>query len=255
MPNESDRIKQKSKEYPAISFDEAVSFVMKFRDFPLRQVIKKEVAAKEFKVKPTTKSFTYSVSAAKQFGLISVKGQTFTLTENAYRIIRPTETEDAICKLKLDCIKGPTLYGELIKQYEGRRLPELETLKNVLITYYSILPVVVDTAAKKFIESVNQVGAVEDGILVFEKENHADVSQSATTDKKTDNLTAQDALTPAESAGNLLSCDEFAAPLIIPFGDKRRAVLYMPIEAEKDEAKYVIEMIKLMFDRVYKVSQ
>ena len=48
--------------------------------------------------------------------------------------------------------------------------------------------------------------------------------------------------------------DEFAAPLNISFGDKRRAMLYMPIDATKEDAEYVRDMISLMFKRVYKVE-
>mgnify|MGYP000529850617 FL=1 len=48
--------------------------------------------------------------------------------------------------------------------------------------------------------------------------------------------------------------EEFAAPLNISFGDKRRAILYMPIDATRDDAEYVKAMIALMFKKVYGVE-
>ena len=41
----------------------------------------------------------------------------------------------------------------------------------------------------------------------------------------------------------------------ISFGDERRAILYMPIGANKEDAVYVKDMISLMFKRVYGVLE
>lgn len=256
MSEELKKSRPKSKEYPAISINQAIDFVRKYKNFPVGKPIKYEVAAKECKVSANTKSFRYSISSAKQFGLISTStGQTFMLLETAHRLVRPTESEVALNKLKKQCFASPSLYKELISQYEGQGLPPSTTLENVLVTYHSITSAAAKVAAQKFLESVEEVGAVRDGILCLSDEQESESEISSQTDSKSDEAQSDNFL-PEEGVDILATQPEgeFAAPLNIPFGDKRRAVLYMPLDATKEDAEYVQEMIALMFKRVYKVD-
>ena len=63
--------KPKSREYPAVTLDAAVAFVEKFRDYPQNKPISYDVAAETCGVKATTNSFKYTLSSARQYGLIS----------------------------------------------------------------------------------------------------------------------------------------------------------------------------------------
>lgn len=263
MDNQERATKPRSKEYPAVKLEEAISFVAKFKDFPTGKPIGYAAAAKECGVSPSTKSFRYTISAAKQFGLISTSaGSTLTLLEPAYRFVRPTESDAALQQLKLACFRSPNLYGELIEEYQGRSLPPTGTIENLLVNYHSIMPTVAKKAAQVFVDTANEVGAIQNGILCLDVAADAPPAPAAAAGKGEESPTAQAEMpsrgTHAQdmaSSGMLVpESGDFAAPLNIPFGDKRRAVLYLPIDATKEDAEYVRDMIDLMLKRVYKVD-
>lgn len=248
------KTKVKSREYPAVTLAAAIAFIEKLKDYPLNKPISYETAAGVCGVKITTNSFKYTLSAAKQYGLISTSaGKTITLLEPAKQFARPTKSQEELRLLKIECFKTPKLYAELIKEYEGQSLPQQQTLENILVNQYSILPVVAKGAAATFITNANDLSVVQSGILdlAIESDGHEK------SEEKTDEMTADSGSKAKEivpfaeiAAGG----EEFAAPLNIPFGDKRRAVLYMPMDATKEDAEYVRDMISLMLKRVYKVE-
>ena len=255
MDTKVKKSKPKSKEYPAYTLGKAIEFVSKFKDFPQNKPIAYDVAAKECNVSATTKSFGYTLSAARQYGLIATSaGRSFTLLPVATRLIRPTETNDALQALKVECFSNPKLHSELISTYSGKSIPALATLENVLITYHGILPVAAKKAAETFIDAANEVGVVQNGILNLDIDPVEEHDEPATSE--TENETPNVESTPREDPPitNLTLSDEFASPLNISFGDKRRAVLYMPIDATPDDAEYVKAMIALMFKKVYGVE-
>lgn len=245
--------KPKSREYPAVTLSDTIAFVEKLRDYPQNKPISYESAATACGVKPTTNSFKYTLSSARQYGLIATSaGKTFTLLEPAKQFARPTKSQEELRLLKVGCFKSPKLYAELIQEYEGQSLPQQQTLENILINQYSILPAVAKGAATTFITNATEIGVVQSGVLDLSAEEGATAAseEKPTADTHSD-VTGKDATPigdfPVEGV-------EFAAPLNIPFGDKRRAVLYMPIDATKEDAEYVKDMISLMFKRVYKVD-
>lgn len=248
------KTKPKSREYPAVTLSDAIAFVEKLKDYPQNKPISYESAASACGVKISTNSFKYTLSSAKQYGLIATSvGKTITLLEPAKQFARPTKSQEELRLLKVECFKSPKLYAELIQEYEGQSLPQQQTLENILISQYSILPAVAKGAATTFITNATDIGIVQSGILDLSvEESVADkVEEKLITDTKVSDIAGKDTALiedlPSEGTG-------FAAPLNIPFGDKRRAVLYMPMDATKEDAEYVRDMISLMFKRVYKVD-
>lgn len=246
--------KPKSREYPAVTLDAAVAFVEKFRDYPQNKPISYDVAAETCGVKATTNSFKYTLSSARQYGLISTSsGKTISFLEPARRFARPTEGASELQALKFECFKAPKLYAELISEYTGQSIPQPQTLENILVNHYGILPAVAKVAATTFIKTAAEIGAVKNGILDLTPE----ISQmSSDTAEKEADVTHCNIATSALDTENVLQPlnEEFAAPLNISFGDKRRAILYMPIDATRDDAEYVKAMIALMFKKVYGVE-
>lgn len=255
MDAKEKKSKLKSKDYPAYTLEKAIEFVSKFKDFPPNKPIGYDVAAKECNVSATTKSFVYILSAARQYGLIATStGRSFTLLPAATRLIRPTETSGALQLLKVECFSNPKLYSELISSYSGKSVPAPSTLENVLVTYHGILPAVAKKAAQTFIDTANEVGVVQNGILNIDIELIEERDESATPEEKNKAPNTELILEEIPPATDLTPVDKFAAPLNISFGDKRRAILYMPIDATPDDAEYVKAMIALMFKKVYGVE-
>lgn len=263
MEAQEKKSKPKSKEYPAVRLEEALTFVANFKDYPTGKPIGYAAAAKECGVSPSTKSFRYTISTAKQFGLlVTSAGLTFTLLETAYRLVRPTESDATLQELKLKCFCNPKLYGELIEEYKGRSIPPVGTIENLLVNYHSIMPSAAKKAAQVFVDTANEVGAIQNGVLCLEiSENEApirneiDDKNNETPEGQTEDMPKDTHLRNEASVEMpVLGGSDFAAPLNIPFGDKRRAVLYLPIDATKEDAEYVRDMISLMLKRVYKVE-
>lgn len=253
MSAEEKKTKQKSKEYPAVTLEQAIDFTRRFKDYPKSKPISYETAAKECGVSVGTKSFRYTISSAKQFGLLSTStGLTFTLLEPAYRLIRPTESDSVIKALKTECFSSPKLYASLINNYLGKSLPPVGTLENLLVNSYQIAPAVAKGAAQRFIESATELGVVQNGVLCLDSNSDDDTLAQSISDNGELSADAEEKDRSDDFPIEVNS--EFAAPLNISFGDKRRAILYMPIDATTEDAEYVKDMIALMFKRVYKVN-
>ena len=255
MNDTEKKSKPKSKEYPAVTLSDAIAFIEKLKDYPLNKPISYDAAATTQGVKSTTNSFKYTLSAAKQYGLISTAtGKTITLLEPAKQFARPTKSPEELRLLKVECFKSPKLYAELIKEYEGQSLPQPQILENILINQYSILPSVAKDAATTFINNANDIGVIQSGILDLSLEN-SNIETSG-SNSCVEEASHEEDLNESMASTDLPPVgDEFAAPLNISFGDKRRAMLYMPIDASKEDAEYVREMINLMLKRVYKVDE
>lgn len=246
--------KPKSREYPAVTLDAAIAFVEKFRDYPQNKPVSYDVAADTCGVKATTKSFKYTLSSARQYGLISTSsGKTISFLEPARRFTRPTEGAAELQALKFECFKSPKLYSELISAYAGQSIPPLKTLENILVNQYGILPIVAKVAADTFIKTAAEIGAVQNGILDLTPEVSQVSSDNAAKEAVVDSCSTAILAPDAENALQATN-EEFAAPLNISFGNKRRAILSMPIDATKEDAEYVKAMIALMFQKVYGVE-
>jgi len=246
MEKKKPEYKGKSKEYPANTLNQAIEFLMKLKDYPHDKPIAYSIAANEIGVSATTKSFTYLLSSARQYGLITTSsGKTLKILENARRLIRPTESEYIINELKKECFNTPKLYIELIQQYNEQSLPPLETLINVLINFHGILVKAAKSAAQTFIDTAFEVGVAQNGVLVFNMTSEPSANGDNDVEDKQESSGPADIDTiGAESEG-------YDAPLSIPFGEKKKAMLYMPIGVDKEDAEYALEMIKLMFKKVY----
>ena len=121
MENQEKKTRIKSKEYPAITLNQAIEFIEKLKDLPMSKPISYELAASTIGVSANTKSFRYAISAAKQYGLISTSsGNKIAFLEPAKKLLFPTEDAISISKIKFQCFTAPKIYSELIQEYEGK---------------------------------------------------------------------------------------------------------------------------------------
>lgn len=250
MENTTNKIsKNRSKAYPAYSLNEALNFLEKFIDYPMHRPISIETASKEIGINSKTKSFTYKISTAKQFGLITIiKGTGFCITEIGYKIIRPTEPEEEIQKYKINCFKLPPLYEKLISDYNGKSIPTSKIFENILMNNYGITPNVANLVASKFIETANELGVILNGILDLEnpiKSNNKETNENLVSDANNvdTNLEKEEADALGEDS-----------KLVIPMNNNRSAKLIMPQNVEKKEAEYVLQMINIMFKQLYDLN-
>jgi len=252
MTEETKKIKARSKEYPAFTLNQAIDFVKLIVDYPKNRSISYEYAAKEMGVKADTKSFRYMISSARQYGLLSTSsGNALSLSESAHRLARPFEDEETILSLKKQCFETPKLYRDLISIYKEKSIPDVDRLSNMLVNSQGIVSNVATTAAQVFIDTANEVGAIKSGILILENEMNSVNPPASEEQADSVNPTSRECMPSSE----LMVKEGFDAPLSIPFGEQKKAVLYMPLNVEKNDAEYALAMIRMMFKKVYGVDE
>ena len=161
--------KLRSREYPAFTLNETIEFVLSLADLIMLQSISYEAVAKQMNVSATTNSFKGKISAARQFGLVATSsGGTMSFLSAAKTFAFPTGTNDDIAQLKLQCFSTPKLYSELLNLYKDKPIPAQKSLENILTTRFGITSSAKEIAAKTFIETANEVGAVVGGILTLD---------------------------------------------------------------------------------------
>jgi len=246
----------RSREYPAISLNQAIDYIMKIKSYPPNKPIAYSILANEHGLRNTsTRSFAYAVSTARQFGLITVSGQTLTLTDNARLILYPTNDDPtAILGAKMDCFKKPNIYAELINDYNNRSLPSQSILENLLVTQHGIIDSVKGEAATAFLASANDAGAIVNGVFSvdvdFNEDNTVEnisVEQNITKTSQQEKPNVTSATIEKESTN--LSGQRV---LNIPIADKADAKLYIPSDITLDDVEYIKSMIDLMLKNYVK---
>lgn len=140
--------------YPPVDIDEALKFAEIIDKLGGRN-ISEPTLLKELELNTKTKSFWAKTAGAKQFGLITADGKTYTLTDRASLLLRP-KSENERKNLLIETFLTPELYKNLYERFQEKPIPD--TLPNILHHDYSMNKNVSKDAAKAFIESAQFVG-------------------------------------------------------------------------------------------------
>lgn len=242
----------RSKQYPAVSLDTVINFLSKLKSFPAGKPIAYESVAEAVHVSTTTKSFKYTISAAKQFGLISVTNQKVTLNKLAEGILYPTGD---IADLKRQCFLLPTIYQELANDYDGKALPPQDILENILVSQHGIAPKAKKIAAQAFLDTVAEIDVIEDGMLKITtasaNTNSHEAKENSNNLSSDSNIHPQNQEDRVDNEDKDLVDDHGYEKLVVPFGQQKPAVLYVPNDIVGEDAQYLHDMISLMFKRLY----
>ncbi len=108
-----------------------------------------------------TNTFSARLSAARQFGLLSLTGDGYALTPLAREILHPVDPS-GLGRLHRQALLKPPLYAELAERLAGKRVPDAEILGNVLYHNHQIIASAKRQAAEAFLESARFAGALGD---------------------------------------------------------------------------------------------
>ncbi len=112
-----------------------------------------------------TNTFSARLSAARQFGLLVLKDEGYSLTPLARSILHPVDPAE-LPRLHRQALLDPPLYADLAAQFADKRLPEANILGNVLYHNYQIIASAKQSAAEAFLESARFAGALaEDNVF------------------------------------------------------------------------------------------
>jgi hypothetical protein len=112
-----------------------------------------------------TNTFSARLSAARQFGLLTLQDDGYTMTPIARGLIHPLGPQE-VARLRRQALASPSLYADLISRLEGRKLPEAAALANLLYHQFQITSTAKQAAAESFLDSARFAGVLgADGIL------------------------------------------------------------------------------------------
>jgi hypothetical protein len=242
--------KIKSSMYPSVTWNEGYEFVKAVDTFKLSAVASVEVAKKYGLTSATTNSHRARISTAKQFGLITISNNTLQLTDTCKRILYPTGED--IRNVVLACFSMPPLYAKLIATYDGKALPTQEILGNILMSTHRITKVAKDTAAKCFLESANELGLIQGGVLSFTgSESVVPARHDENPEEKSGETTAQNQ-DDSEQFGETSfddskrqSCNNYISQTV-PMASGTVAKIVIPEDADESS----LLLLKDMFDAV-----
>lgn len=265
MSNETEKTNTlattKSSLYPAYSIENVIEFLLLTKNYPAGRPISYEAMAESCGLKSSnTKSLKYRISSAKQFGCITTANRTILLTELGTALLNPISDEELI-QNKVAAVKNPSLYQKLIERFENHELPKQNILENILVREYRITDSSKSSAAETFLKCMHEVGADCAGVLSFSGISTT-LSENTTTNNAAEDLESN--MDPAEQnqpndnttlvlpeTQFVQENEEYEAPLTIPMGKQRKAILYMPVNADAKDAEYVKNMINMMFTNLY----
>nr|WP_315024203.1 hypothetical protein [uncultured Aminipila sp.] len=244
--------KEKSKEHPQVTINETKQFVMNLKDYVSSGMVSYVHASEKLGLKKSTKSFTHRISAAKQFGFITTASDTIKFLPASKEIVFPTPNFDEK-RLDLECFKKPNLYKELVTLYNGKAVPEVEALGNILVTSYGIAPNAKDKAAEIFRKTATEIGVLQNGVLnteiaikaVHEKDFDDESIEENGISEIVDTHVIQ---TTRET--NLSQKIEGYENLEFPLGKQRKVLITIPSDINHKDLEFIEGMVKLTLNHL-----
>ena len=170
--------RERSTRHPSVPLAESVELCVFIQDRGLDGLTAGDIATALGYKNIKTNTFSARLSAARQFGLLALKDEGYSLTPLARSILHPVDPADTP-RLHRQALLEPPIYADLVEHFAGKKLPEAAILGNFLYHKYQIITSAKQSAADAFLESARFAGALgEDN--VFRPNGPAAVAESPT---------------------------------------------------------------------------
>ena len=153
--------RERSTRYPGVNLAESLKFCESIDNLGLDGMPASSIASGLGHKNIKTNTFSARLSAARQFGLLSLTGDRYTLSPLARAILHPVDP-GALNGLYRQALLKPPLYAELAGRLAGKRVPEATILGNILYHNHQIIDSAKQAAAEAFLESARFAGALGD---------------------------------------------------------------------------------------------
>lgn len=144
--------RERSARYPGVPLAESIEFSKVIADRGLDSLPAGEIARAMGYKNAKTNTFSARLSAARQFGLLTLEGDGYALTPLALAILHPVDP-DGLPALYRQAFTEPPLYVDLSARLAGKKAPEASILANVLYHNHQIIASAKLSAAEAFLES------------------------------------------------------------------------------------------------------
>lgn len=156
--------RERSTRYPGVPLAESVELCKFIAGHGLDGLTAHDIATALGYKNIKTNTFSARLSAARQFGLLALKDEGYSLTTLARSILHPVDPSD-LPRLYRQALLEPPLYAELATRLADRRVPEPAILGNVLYHSHHIIASAKQQAAEAFLESARFAGALADDLI------------------------------------------------------------------------------------------
>jgi hypothetical protein len=164
----------KSFKYPYYPLSSALKLATAVKDLGGgRTPVKKSLLAKHIGTSESAAAFAQGLTSAKVFGVVDGHGD-YSLTENAKRYFFPTTESDKSLAL-LDTFGKPAAFAELLRRFDGDKLPTRDILGNILHRDLGIPDSWKERVAGLFTNAAQEVGVIDSqGYLRYDANRHAE---------------------------------------------------------------------------------
>jgi hypothetical protein len=146
--------------YPLVSLANAIELAEAVRDAGGANAdVPKSVIASHLNSSEISGGFLQRIGSARSFGLIEGRGA-YHLSEEAKRYFYPAHEADKE-RAQLVFLGSPVTFNEIIKRFDGSRLPAPSMLANILHREFGVPESWKDRTASAFIKAAQMVGAID----------------------------------------------------------------------------------------------
>jgi hypothetical protein len=146
--------------FPLLSLQNSLNVAEAVRDAGgANTEVPKSVIASHLGSSENSGAFLQRLGSARAFGLIEGRGA-YRLTDDAKRYFFPAD-EDERRRAQLAFLASPPVFNEIIKRFDGNKLPAPGMLANILHREYGVSNSWKDRVASSFVKAAQIVGAVD----------------------------------------------------------------------------------------------
>ena len=151
--------RERSTRYPGVPLAEGIKLCESIEELGVDGLPAAEIALALGYKNIKTNTFSARLSAARQFGLLTLTGEGYALTSLAREILHPIDPSE-LRRYYRQALLKPSLYAELAERLGGKKVPEASILGNVLYHNHQIIASAKQAAAEAFLESARFAGAL-----------------------------------------------------------------------------------------------
>ena len=157
--------RERSARYPGVPLADGLELARFVDDRGLDGLPADEIAVALGYKSAKTNTVSARLSAARQFGLLTIAGDGYALTPLARALLHPTDPAD-LPRLRRQALLEPPLYAELAQRLGDKRVPDASILANILYHHHNIIAAAKQQAAEAFLDSARSAGALgEDNVF------------------------------------------------------------------------------------------
>jgi hypothetical protein len=151
--------RERSARYPGASLEESLGLCAALDRLGLDRLSAEAIAEGLGYSSIKTNTFSARLSAARQFGLLTLAGEQYALTALGRSLLHPSDPAE-VPQLRREALRKPPLYADLAQRFEGKKVPEASLLANILYHHHQITARAKQGAAAVFLESSRYAGAL-----------------------------------------------------------------------------------------------